>query len=358
MKKRSPNRSPLSWTRVRPVTRRRLLIVSSGAMLLAACGADDVPDAAELRTTPAASGAAQRGASDCVIVTHDAGESKVCGQPEKVAALSVYMLDLLLSLGGQPAAFAEVGVAQVGSNNLGAPVKQVKYLGERVTSDPVFLGDRSTPSIETLLRVQPQLILGELGIHKEIYDHLSQVAPTVLFSGANRDEWQRALPAVALALGDPDDAGRVIEAHKQRIAAARAELAPAVAGRSVLLISSNGIGEPFSVFTPERWAGGLMEDIGITLVAPPASQAGGPRQDQVSLEILPQLQADEIIVAASGQSTPESAEKEWNDSPVLRLMPATRDGRVHFVDYQLWSRIRGPIAAELVIEEVRRLLRA
>ncbi|MGD9894778.1 MAG: ABC transporter substrate-binding protein [Dehalococcoidia bacterium] len=355
MAKRSPNRSLLSWTRVRPVTRRRLLIASSGAMLVAACGTTDAPDAAESRPTPAASDAAQRAVSDCVTVAHDAGESKVCGQPESVAVLSVYMLDLLLSLGVQPAAFAEVGVAQVGSTNLGAPVKQVKYLGERVTSDPVFLGDRAEPSIETLLRVQTDLILGELGIHQEIYDELSQVAPTVLVSGADRDEWQRALPAVALALGDPDAAGRAIEAHRQRITAARAELAPTVAGRSVLLLSSSGIGEPFGVFTPERWAGGLMEDIGITLVVP---QSNGSQHDRVSLEFLPQIQADEIIVAASGRNTPESAEKEWNDSPVLRLMPATRDGRVHFVDYQLWSRIRGPIAAELVIEEVRRLLRA
>jgi hypothetical protein len=47
MAKRSPNRSTLSWTRVRPVTRRRLLVVSSGAALLAACDTDDAPEAAE-----------------------------------------------------------------------------------------------------------------------------------------------------------------------------------------------------------------------------------------------------------------------------------------------------------------------
>jgi iron complex transport system substrate-binding protein len=98
-----------------------------------------------------------------------------------------------------------------------------------------------------------------------------------------------------------------------------------------------------------------MEDIGITLVVP---ESNGSQHDRISLESLPQFPADEIIVAASGRNTPENAEQEWNDSPVLRLLPATREGRVHFVDYQLWSRIRGPIAAELVIEEVRRLLRA
>lgn len=356
MTRRSPNRSPLSWTRVRTISRRRMLALSGGAALLAACGSNDDSQTSGNAATPAASGAAGRAASECVTVAHDGGETKVCGTPQKVAALSAYMLDMLLSLGVQPAAFAEVGIAQIGSTNVGAPIKQVKYLGDRVTSNPVFLGERSAPSVETLLRVRPELILGELGFHKDIYDQLSGVAPTLLFSGSKRDEWQRCLPPIALALGDADGAERVVEAHRQRIAAARSELAPAVTGKSVLLLASAGIAEPFFVWTADQWAGGLMEDIGIQLVTVPDSLAAGQEAGRASMEILPQLSAGEIIVMASGQNTPDNAAKEWEQSPVLRSLPASKAGRVHFVDYQLWSRIRGPIAAGLVIEGVQRIL--
>ncbi|NEQ86363.1 MAG: ABC transporter substrate-binding protein, partial [Moorea sp. SIO2I5] len=44
--------------------------------------------------------------SDCRTVAHDLGETQICGQPQKVVALSAYNLDLLLSLNMQPAGYA------------------------------------------------------------------------------------------------------------------------------------------------------------------------------------------------------------------------------------------------------------
>jgi len=41
--------------------------------------------------------------SDCRVIEHDLGETEVCGQPQKVVTINTYALDLLLSLGVQPA---------------------------------------------------------------------------------------------------------------------------------------------------------------------------------------------------------------------------------------------------------------
>ena len=44
--------------------------------------------------------------SDCRVIEHDVGETEVCGEPQKVVTLSLHILDLLLSLDGQPAGSA------------------------------------------------------------------------------------------------------------------------------------------------------------------------------------------------------------------------------------------------------------
>ncbi|WP_289500775.1 hypothetical protein [Gloeocapsopsis sp. IPPAS B-1203] len=49
-------------------------------------------------------------------------------------------------------------------------------------------------------------------------------------------------------------------------------------------------------------------------------------------------------------------EKIWQQNLILRSLKASQNNQVYFVDYQLWGRIRGPIAAELMIEQIQTLL--
>jgi iron complex transport system substrate-binding protein len=71
---------------------------------------------------------------------------------------------------------------------------------------------------------------------------------------------------------------------------------------------------------------------------------------------MPTLETDTIIIGASGTATPDMAQELWTGNAVLMAHPASQAGRVYFVDYQLWSRLRGPTAARLVVEELTSLL--
>lgn len=97
--------------------------------------------------------------SECRVIEHDLGETEICGQPERVVALGSYELDLLLSLGIEPVGYAEDGRALVGSPQPGKPVVGVKYLGDRLTNKPIHVGTWQAPSLETILKLQPDLIL-------------------------------------------------------------------------------------------------------------------------------------------------------------------------------------------------------
>jgi ABC-type Fe3+-hydroxamate transport system substrate-binding protein len=89
------------------------------------------------------------------------GETQVCGQPQKIVALSPHLLDLLLSLDHQPAGYAEVFPFHKGKY-FDNPSQQIPYLGDRVTSQPINLGNRNEPSLERLIKLKPDLILGEV----------------------------------------------------------------------------------------------------------------------------------------------------------------------------------------------------
>jgi iron complex transport system substrate-binding protein len=284
--------------------------------------------------------------SSCQTIAHDAGTTTLCGTPKRVVALDPHTMDLLLSLGVQPIGYAEVEVALLESFNLGAPM-QVKYLGDRITEPPTFIGTRNQPSLEAILKLQPDLIVGEDATN---YDALSRIAPTLLLAGTEADQWQQNIQTLAQAFGTEATAQDIITAYKQKIEAGQAALAPLVTQKQTLLLATDG--SSFTAFHDQQdYAGSLLRNLGISLIS-----VGDNRYPNLSLEVLPQLEADIIIVMTSSDNTVEAEQKRWQQSPVLRSLPAYQNNQVYFVDYQLWSRIRGPIAAELIVDEVQEFL--
>ncbi|VEP13001.1 hypothetical protein H1P_1770008 [Hyella patelloides LEGE 07179] len=112
------------------------------------------------RPTPASS-------ESCRLVSHEMGETEVCGQPQKVAALSPHILDSILALGVQPAAYAESIDLKIQTYD--NPQEQILYPGQWVKTQPIGVGDRYSPSLERLTLVQPDLILGEKLYNQDEY---------------------------------------------------------------------------------------------------------------------------------------------------------------------------------------------
>jgi iron complex transport system substrate-binding protein len=296
-------------------------------------------------SAPAADG------EECRTIIHDMGETEVCGTPKTVIALGPHMLDILLSLGVQAAGFAETQF--INEEDWGQPVGNILYLGDYVETMPINVGDRLDPNLEVITSLHPDLILSELRDEAQM-ELLQQIAPTLAYQGNQADEWQRTIVPIAEALNIPQEAERVIAEHEAYIAEKRAELEPIIAEHPrVTFVSQNQDGV-LSTFTTISWVGGLLADLGFELAFFPSERTA----TEVSVEQFPELETDIIIVGASGTATPEIAQELWTSNPVLMAHPASAAGRVYFVDYQLWSRLRGPISSRLVTEELIRLLGA
>lgn len=309
-------------------------------------------------------------ASKCRIVKHDMGETQVCGQPQKIVVLSPHLLDLLLSLNRQPAGYAEVFPFHKGEY-FDNPSQQIPYLGDRVTSQPINLGNRDEPSLERLIKLKPDLILGEVGNNRQAYGLLSQIAPTLLWDDRTaKGKWQQSLRQLAQALGEEKQAEAVIAAYNQRITSARTEFAPIVAAHPhLLLLGANRLSSNMAIVTGSGYLGELLEGLGFQFVSAPL-RTDVAQVTSVSVELLPQLGTADIIFILGHDLSPNrknltsvldsqtsAIQQEWNNNAIAQTLKASKENRVYFVTYYLWNGFNGPIGAELILNQLRQLLK-
>jgi iron complex transport system substrate-binding protein len=189
----------------------------------------------------------------CRLVQHEMGETKVCGQPQKIAALSPHILDSILALGVQPVAYPETVNLKIQTYD--KPEEQIPYIGKWVTTEPIGLGDRDSPCLERLTRLKPDLILGEYWLHQDKYSLLSQIAPTLLFSDQKEknqpQSWQQDIEGIAIALGKQAQAEELLNFFEEKIATTRKVLQPVLEKYPRVFLFSSVSGKPHA-YPPGR----------------------------------------------------------------------------------------------------------
>ncbi|WP_414565640.1 MULTISPECIES: iron-siderophore ABC transporter substrate-binding protein [unclassified Anabaena] len=299
--------------------------------------------------------------NDCRVVQHAGGETTICGQPQKVVALEPKMLDMVLALDVQPFAYAETYLLK--SRQFDNPSQQIPYLGNFVTTQPINVGDRSRPSLETLTLLKPDLILGMKWQENKL---LSAIAPTVLVD--HIENWQDNIHIVAQALDREDNVQQVIDSHQKQLTEVRTQLTPLVKTHPRVL---NVACSQSMDYIDIRYSGAsvqLLEEIGFESVLLENVERKPGVHPKVTIETLSQLDADIIIVSSwvdnwDGTSTynvPLAAlQQKWAKNPLLHYSRAWKEGRVYFVDYTLWGgTILGPMADSMILEKLPELLLA
>jgi ABC-type Fe3+-hydroxamate transport system substrate-binding protein len=127
------------------------------ALILTACGGTAEPG----KTTPSDDAAFPR------TVEHAMGQTEIPQQPERVVVLDTGELDTALSL----------GVTPVGAVTTAVSDGFLSYLAEDA-ADVEVVGTIAEPNLEAIAALRPDLILSNRTRHEDLYDELSQIAPT------------------------------------------------------------------------------------------------------------------------------------------------------------------------------------
>jgi iron complex transport system substrate-binding protein len=294
------------------------------ALVLAACGGSG--------------GSAQEeaGSEDSRTVEHAMGETQVRGIPERVVVLDTGELDSAMTLGVTP-----VGAVEAIPDE-GFP----SYL--EGTGGIETVGTIEEPNLEKIAALEPDLILSSNLRHEQIYDQLSQIAPTV-FTETTGVTWKENFEKHAEALGRTGVADKVKEEYLDQIDAfedAIGEDRPEVSVVRVLPGETR-------IYQKESFIGTVLEDAGL-----PRS----PSQDveefailNASAELIPKMGGDVIFVTAYG-SEDETTKQKITTDPLWRELEAVRQGRVYGASDDLWMLGIGYTAANGIVDDLERYL--
>ena len=343
--------------RTRSGSRSRLIaVLAATGLLLAACagdaggdsspdadtvadevedgaGADEVEDEAGADDSDADADADAAGdAAGERTVTHAMGETDVPAEPERVVVLDSSHLDAALSLGIEPVAAVQSDVDE------GLP----EYLGERTEGIEV-VGTITEPDLERIAAARPDLILSARVRHEEIYDQLSQIAPTV-FTESSGTAFKEGLAVVADALGRTTELEEALGDYEQR---AR-EVGEAVGADGTTATVVRFLPGETRLYGPDTFSGTVLTDLGFDL------GDKGFDDDPYSMAMISPEQAEladgDVIFTTTYGDPEESTASEM--APLLE----TLDAEIHPVDDREWMLGIGLIGAELILDDVEQLL--
>ncbi|MEM6521431.1 MAG: iron-siderophore ABC transporter substrate-binding protein [Cyanobacteria bacterium P01_D01_bin.71] len=272
-------------------------------------------------------------------VTHANGATQVPASPQRVVVLDTAPLDAAVALGMQP-----VGTITYGS----LPA----YLGETV-ADIAIIGDGNQPNLEAILQLEPDLILGsQIGMSRQLYGQLSQIAPTVLTAGSGREsDWQENFQLYAEALGQSDRAEQLLQRYRMRARQLGEAIAkPEALEISVLSTYSDRIG----TYTTNSFPGSVLADIGLT--RPPAQDITRDYALEFSAEALDKLDGDYIFLIYSPNFPGSIQKDDFTRDPVWSRLQAVQQGQVCEVTGAVWAAGRSLLAAEQILLDIEACL--
>ena len=261
--------------------------------------------------------------------------------PERVVTLNEIDLDTALTL----------GVTPIGTVNGRGQASPPRFLEGKVPSSIKVVGDLDNPNLETLLELEPDLILTG-PVKPEQLAILNEIAPTVVtFKWA--EPWRASMQRTAHVLNKDAEAKAFLNRYEARVAEARENLKDHQ-GETFSIVRWNPKGP--SYMFKDAFSSTVVEDVG--LVRPAHQQDPGHTHSMaLSLESLELLDADWLVIgtlATSGEAV--QALRQAEETPAFRQLSAIQAKRFAAVDGSLWTSLGGPMAALQVIEDVESIV--
>ena len=266
---------------------------------------------------------------DTVLVRHLMGETEVPKNPERVYT-DASLFETAVSL----------GIIPVASNRFDdAPMPPA--LASRVQE--TTLHPQGETNLEAIVAAEPDLIiayeLNDVGWNKDttVYEQLSAIAPTIVLQADASGFWGPATRALAEVFGLEERAEAVLSDYQATIQTQCDRVRGVIGEESVTILrfvpgSLQVIGPGYEL----EGVGYIPFDTGrmySTCELTPGSELpqllGTEGGAIISLEILPDIQADHLIVYLLGEAETEATLAEYTEHPLWNSIPAVQQGNVY-----------------------------
>lgn len=243
----------------------------------------------------------------------------------------------------------ELGLPVVGAPLSGMSDASLKNRAE--AAGVADLGTFAQPSIERIVALQPDLIIGSGFLGDGAYEMASRIAPALFVTP---EDWKDFFHVLAAATGRADAAGEAFAAYDRRVADIRAR-APDVRVSVVRITPWD-----FQVYPDTPGAYGpfaVLREAGIRRSAYETTD-GDTTVKRPDWEELANLDGDVLlyIVGGANDSDRSGRHEEVISNPLWQMLPAVKAGRTHRVDAATWMEFSGLSSANKVLDDIERLL--
>ncbi|MFF4222587.1 ABC transporter substrate-binding protein [Streptomyces sp. L500] len=314
-----------------------LAAVGAAALLLTGCGSDsDSGSGSDKTKSEAASGGETRTIKDATGTA-----VKVPAHPKRVVTLTQEDLDAVLALGVKP----------VGITNGQGLNKPPAYLEDKVKGISV-VGNLLQPVMDKVLAAKPDLILAGDLQDENVLKQLREITPATLVTMAPTDDWKLSFRGVANAVNSLDKANKVIADYEAKAKKAGEELGENK-GAEVSIVRWNPDGP--SWMEKKQFASGVALDMGLKR---PKTQDkdGNAHTPALSLEKISEIDGDWLFLSTL-TSDGEKALKDVQEKPAYKDLNAVKKNHAVTVNGSVWSTRGGPLASDVVIDDITKALK-
>ena len=273
-------------------------------------------------------------------VGHSEGITDVPADPLRVVALGSAALDATCALG--------VWERVVGASTLDPAFRgdgdQELYLGTGIAEIP-SVGPVGTPDVDAIAQLAPDLILGADSLGPDLYNSLTDIAPTVFTS--TDDGWKGAFLQTAAALGR---GGTAFE-ELARFSADAEQVGRDVNATQTQASVVRFLSDSAETDGPETFASEVLAEVGVQR---PSSQRDNSAS--VTAENLSPAEGDIVYVRFDGDDG-ETYGKSVMTNAAWEDLGSAKDGRIFVVDDTVWSG-SGIVAARAILADVSNSLNA
>ncbi|CAM5186469.1 Putative siderophore-binding lipoprotein YfiY OS=Lysinibacillus sphaericus OX=1421 GN=yfiY_2 PE=3 SV=1 [Lysinibacillus sphaericus] len=224
-----------------------MFLVLLFALVLVGCGnkeSEDASNADDNNTTQESS--TENSSRE---VTHSLGTTTIEGTPTKIVTLYQGATDVAVAMGIKP-----VGVVESW-----ADTPYYEYLQKDLEGIPL-LGEETQPNLEEIAKLQPDLIIASKNRHEEIYEQLSQIAPTVVHQDVF--DFKGTINLIGESTGKEDKAKELLAEWESRVADFQTKIKDKLGDKWPISASVVNFRADHARVYPAGYAGEILTELG------------------------------------------------------------------------------------------------
>ncbi|MCY6990299.1 ABC transporter substrate-binding protein [Staphylococcus argensis] len=279
-------------------------------------------------------------------IKHAAGTTQIPEVIESAVALEYSFVDALVALDVNVTGVADDG----DSANLIDPIRNQ-------VGDYVSAGERLNPDFDAIKKAEPQLIIADQDRHKDMYDDLTQIAPTILVKSfdANYNENLDAFRIIGKAVSKEDKAQEVMKQHEDKINDYKDQISLDTDQTTLPIVVTNDGVVAHSVKT---YVGSFLENLGFKPaltkeVVENSSEYMGADYLELDYKQLSEVNPERLFIMVEDENSDEV--KALQNSEAWSHVDAVEKARAHFVNRETWAKFRGLVASEDIAKEISEL---